>query len=35
MSKIKGSQNFDRRIADFLIIAVILEKNIIRKIRFR
>lgn len=27
MSKIKGSQNFDRKIADFLIIAVILEKN--------
>lgn len=27
MSKIKGSQNFDRKIADFLITAVILEKN--------
>lgn len=34
MSKIKGSHNFDRKIADFLISAIILEKNIIKKIRF-
>lgn len=33
MFKIKESRNFDRKI--FLIIAVILEKNIIKKIRFR